>query len=270
MRFPKLGFVEFVILGALLEGEVPGETLRRILREEFDWLGVENKFFLVIGRMKRFKLITIHKQVASTERYTRQESCYSISDTGRAQWKYSYAFFRTLCDRWSPQAESLPAIEVPPDHVESVPKERREARLPNSEEIALILREAPAEFGAIFKLAVGTGKCIVALSAIEITDLDRTTWTLQISGRGKENENSTIVVPENCRKLVAAAISRRRSGPVFVTGSGLAWREENLRMCWRRLKTKLNLPKGTVMPSARFLDQVSVGESEAAIAVQDT
>lgn len=251
--FPKPGFVEIVILGVLLDGEAPGESLRHVLREEFGWADIDQRFFMVIGRMKKFKWITIHKQVASTQRYTRQESSYSITDAGRAQWKYAHTFCRRLCDRWEKEAEMLPSITAPPELVEPVLKERREARLPSLEETALILQVAPLEFGQIFKLAVATRKCIVALSAIQIRDVDQSAWTIEVTGRGQESERTTIVVPEFCRQQVAKAIARRRAGPVFVTASGLPWKEENLRMCWRRIKTKLNLPQETVMPSARFL-----------------
>lgn len=253
MQFPRPGFLEIVILGTLLDSDVPGETLRRRLRKEFGWSGNDQQFFMVIGRLKKSEWITIQKQVASSERQTRQESSYSITDAGRAQWKYSYAFCRTICDRWQEEADLLPEAAAPPEPIEPVAKKRLAARLPTLEETVLILREAPPEFGVIFKLAVATGKCIVSLSTIQITNVDQSTWTVRIPGRGNESEPSTIKVPELCRQEVSRAISRRRSGPVFVTGSGLAWKEENLRMCWRRIKTKLNLPQETVMPSARFL-----------------
>jgi len=261
MQFPKPRFVEIVILGALLDGEVPGESLRQILREEFGWADVDQRFFMIIGRMKKYQWITIHKQVASTQRLTRQESSYAITDAGRAQWTYSLAFCRKLCDRWQDRVNVQTPVEMPTDPIKTVSKKRRDTRLPTLEETALILSEAPEEFSQIFKLAVATGKCILALSAIQIAEVDRTAWIIDIPGADRGTERSTFAVPEFCRRDITTAISRRRTGAVFLTGSGLRWTEANLRMNWRRIKTKLRLPQETVMPSARFLERQELVEA---------
>lgn len=255
MPIPTLKYLEYVVLGILMEGAVPGRSLRTILREEFGYKDADTKaFFHLIGTLDRAALIVIGKEVTTTARRTRQESCYEISDRGRSQWKYAYGFFQTLGNRWKEHADQVATVELPLERVYPSDQTRRTARLPNVQEVPMILAEAQPEFARLFNVSMITANCIIALSRVDVSEVDKRASTLRLQSRQSGDGNScTIDIPQSCRRDIALAIAGRSRGPLFVSAMGAAWTAENIRMCWRRLKEKLNLDDGVVLPSYRFL-----------------
>lgn len=256
MHFPKLKFVEFTILGCLLEGELSSEALKAILMKDFQWVGLDRDFFLIISRLKQLKLILTRKHLVSSHTHTRQQSSYELSELGVRHWKYSFDFFQGLIERWKPQAHLLPRSQTCPDLSRIRREKRLPARLPNPTELESILQGASPEFAAILKLSIECSECIFRLSAVEICDINRDDWTFRMANDSQVESGSIdkmFAIPDNCRRLIESAIAGRKSGLVFMTPSSRPWQEENLRMCWRRLKEKLNLSRDLVMPSSRSL-----------------
>ncbi len=255
MAIPALRYIEYLVLGVLMEGPVPGRSLRTILREEFDYKDADKKpFFHLIGSMSKSGLIVINKEVTTTTKRTRQESCYAVSDLGKAQWKYTYSFFSTFCDRWKEFADQVPTVELPLERVYPKDQVRRTARLPNAHEITLILKEAQPEFAVLFDLSMTLAQCMIVLSRLDVTDVDKHASTLRMRhGPAGDEQIQIIEIPRRCREGIAMAIAGRSQGPLFLNAMGTAWTAENVRMCWRRLKEKLKLDSGVVLPSTRFL-----------------
>jgi hypothetical protein len=261
-QFSNLNFLEFAILGTLLDGSIPGETLRKCLRQDLGWLGTDRQFFLAIGPMERQTFVTIQKELTSSKTTVRHESSYAITELGKAHWKHSFSVLRTLCDRWKKNAVSLPDVAVSMNRIKEDGKARRLIRIPDAKETAVILAKASSDFVPLFHLAIEAQECIFALSAIDITEVDfdaRLIRLISNENTALDSKIKTIEIPDICCESMMQLVSGRSSGRLFTTAFGLPWMSENLRMYWKRLKEKLKIPKEVLLPSARYIPRFRKG-----------
>lgn len=252
-----LTVVEFTVLGLMMEQPYSAEALRDQLVDGLGWTRIERGLFITISRLKKRGLLHVSKALVIRADRRRQQSRYTPTTQGRAAWKATHSLLAGLCAQWKGVADQLALTDgVPVVQTKNDPglMVHRSVRLPDEVELARILRESTPEFALLFRVAMLTGECIVTLSQLS---LDCVAFAAGLIHFPTQDGPRTVPVPDAVFPLIREAASGRSDGPVFLTSSGLRWTEENLRMAWRRLKTKLQLPPEVGMPSARHLRQLS-------------
>jgi hypothetical protein len=219
-----LTVVEFTILGLVMEQPLPAESLRDHLVDRLGWTRLERGLFVTISRMKKRGLLHVSKDLAIDTHRTRQQSRYFSTARGRALWNQMHALLSVLCMQWTSLADQTQPIDFPAIENTNDDVLRRSVRLPEERELATILRESTPEFALLFRVAMMTGECIVSLSQLTIDNVKVDEGQLRFA---TQDGPRTVVVSCNALKAISEAAAGRTDGAVFLTSSGLPWKEEN-------------------------------------------
>lgn len=127
---------------------------------------------------------------------------------------------------------------------------RERTALPTDDQVRRILAAAPADWSLIYRALRATGARPNELVRATFADWDRARNLIVLADHKtsrKTGKPRQIAVGRAFRAILAAAISDRTDGPLFVTARGRPWTVDGVSRVFRRIRDRLRLPRDLVL-----------------------
>jgi integrase len=134
------------------------------------------------------------------------------------------------------------------------PRVGQRDRVPTAAETEAILQRASPEFRLIYLALRQCGARPGELCRATIADIDRAANAIVLREHKtarKTGKPRRIPIGRKLGELLAQAIGKRQSGPIFLSPAGKAWTVPNLSRTYSRLRDLAGLPRDLVLYLAR-------------------